>query len=89
MDLWGGTATAPRILRAGRMVTVVASCFVLPLTPEVTGIDTSGLYYQLSQGTLRMGPARGVSNVLTGSEAKGGVGNGTLLLNKYVAAEMP
>ncbi len=37
---------------------------LLPLTPEVHGVTTSGLLYPLKNATLRYEHARGVSNVL-------------------------
>jgi thiamine pyrophosphokinase len=52
---------------------------LLPLTEEVRGIYTKGLEYPLENGTLYRGPARGVSNVLTGPQARVHVGQGLLL----------
>jgi len=52
---------------------------LLPLTEEVTGIYTQGLEYPLENGTLYLGPARGVSNVLTTPQARVRVGQGLLL----------
>lgn len=52
---------------------------LLPMTDEVQDIVTSGLYYPLQHETLRLGPARGVSNVLVGHEAKIKVESGLLL----------
>jgi len=52
---------------------------LLPLTGDVTGIHTRGLEYPLSDGTLRFGAARGVSNVLTEPRAIVRVGDGLLL----------
>jgi thiamine pyrophosphokinase len=52
---------------------------LLPLTEEVTGICTEGLEYPLENGTLYLGPARGVSNVLTAPQARVRVGHGLLL----------
>ncbi len=59
---------------------------LIPLSPEVTGIDTSGLYYPLAQGTLLLGPARGVSNVLTQPVARVRVGQGKLLVIRHSQA---
>lgn len=42
---------------------------LLPMTDEVHGITTEGLYYPLRHESLRLGPARGVSNVLVDREA--------------------
>ncbi|MFQ5813771.1 MAG: thiamine diphosphokinase [Anaerolineae bacterium] len=52
---------------------------LLPLTEEVTGIYTEGLEYPLENGTLYLGPARGVSNTLTAPRARVQVGQGLLL----------
>lgn len=52
---------------------------LLPLTAEVTGIYTEGLEYPLENGTLYLGPARGVSNVLTTPRARVQVDQGLLL----------
>jgi len=43
---------------------------LLPIGSEAQGITTYGLEYPLHGETLRVGPARGISNVLTGSEAQ-------------------
>ena len=52
---------------------------LLPMTDEVTGILTDGLYYPLRNEVLRLGPARGVSNVLTGTRALVQIRSGILL----------
>lgn len=52
---------------------------LLPMTDEVHGIVTEGLYYPLRHETLRLGPARGVSNVLVTEEASVRVESGLLL----------
>ena len=52
---------------------------LLPLTEQVTGIYAEGLEYSLENGTLYLGPARGVSNTLTAPQARVRVGQGLLL----------
>lgn len=52
---------------------------LLPMTEEVTGIITEGLYYPLRNETLRLGPARGVSNVFLGADARITINTGILL----------
>lgn len=52
---------------------------LLPLTEQVTGIYTAGLEYPLGNGTLYLGPTRGVSNTLTAPQARIIVGQGLLL----------
>ena len=52
---------------------------LLPLTEEVTGIYTEGLEYALENATLYLGPSRGISNVLTSSQARVRIDRGLLL----------
>jgi len=52
---------------------------LLPLTEQVTGIYTEGLEYPLKNGTLYLGPTRGVSNTLTAPQARVRIGQGLLL----------
>lgn len=52
---------------------------LLPMTDEVAGIVTDGLYYPLRDESLSLGPARGVSNVLVGKQASISVRSGILL----------
>jgi thiamine pyrophosphokinase len=52
---------------------------LLPLGGDVHGITTRGLEYALSDETLRFGPARGISNVITHAPASVSVTHGTLL----------
>ncbi|MCL2604588.1 MAG: thiamine diphosphokinase [Defluviitaleaceae bacterium] len=52
---------------------------LIPLTSDVTGITTKGLYYPLQNGTLRAGETRGVSNQFTNETAEISVKNGLLL----------
>ena len=53
---------------------------LLPLTPTVNGITTTGLAYPLCDATLYMDHSRGVSNVLTDSEAHVTITDGLLLV---------
>jgi thiamine pyrophosphokinase len=53
---------------------------LLPLTADAVGVCTEGLEYPLRDSTLKFGAARGVSNVLVGSQARVRVGEGLLLL---------
>lgn len=52
---------------------------LIPLTPEVRGIETEGLEYPLRHESLFMGPGRGISNVLLGSVARVSTVDGILL----------
>lgn len=53
---------------------------LLPLSPVVEGIVTSGLEYPLRGEPLYMGPSRGVSNVMLGPEATVTIASGWLLV---------
>jgi thiamine pyrophosphokinase len=53
---------------------------LLPLGPGVVGVTTSGLAYPLRDEPLPEGPARGLSNVRTGTEASVAVRAGLLLV---------
>jgi thiamine pyrophosphokinase len=52
---------------------------LLPMTEQVTGIVTDGLFYPLRDEALRLGPARGVSNVMSGASARVMIRSGILL----------
>ncbi|MEL6273454.1 MAG: thiamine diphosphokinase, partial [Chloroflexota bacterium] len=53
---------------------------LIPLSGDVENIRTENLYYPLSGETLRFGPARGMSNVLTTSTATVSFDAGLLLI---------
>lgn len=52
---------------------------LLPLSGAVHGIRTQNLYYPLNDEMLPFGPARGISNVMTGAQARVWVREGHLL----------
>ena len=56
---------------------------LLPLTPEVEDVRTEGLLYPLAGETLVQSSTRGVSNAMTGPEARVTHGEGVLLLIHY------
>ncbi len=56
---------------------------LLPLTISVESVRTEGLLYPLVDETLFQFATRGISNVMTGAEAKVTHGNGVLLLIHY------
>lgn len=63
---------------------------LLPLSPVVEGIVTSGLEYPLRGEPLYMGPSRGVSNVMLGPEASITIESGWLLVvHRQSAGENP
>jgi thiamine pyrophosphokinase len=53
---------------------------LLPISAHAEGIRTEGLEYPLHDGTLRLGAARGVSNLLVAPRARISVKHGLLLL---------
>jgi thiamine pyrophosphokinase len=56
---------------------------LLPLTPEVKDVRTEGLLYPLAGESLFQSATRGVSNAMTGVEARVTHGDGVLLLIHY------
>ena len=72
-----------RLELAGRPGDTVS---LLPLSPEVTGVVTTGLLYPLASATLRWGETRGVSNEMTGTEASVVAGAGVLLVTRLDGA---
>jgi len=52
---------------------------LIPLTPEVTGVETRGLEYPLRGESLFMGPGRGISNTMSGRSASVSIISGILL----------
>ena len=56
---------------------------LLPLTPEVKDVRTQGLLYPLVGESLFQSATRGVSNAMTGAEARVTHGDGILLLIHY------
>ena len=72
-----------RLELAGRPGDTVS---LLPLSPEVTGVATTGLAYPLASATLRWGETLGVSNEMTGTEASVVAGAGILLVTRLEGA---
>ncbi len=62
---------------AGRPGDVVS---LIPLTPAVRGVTTTGLRYRLRRSVLRRGSTRGISNELTRATASVRVTSGDLLV---------
>ena len=56
---------------------------LLPLTREVEDVRTEGLLYPLVGEPLSQSATRGVSNAMTGAEARVTHGEGVLLLIHY------
>ena len=53
---------------------------LFPLAPLADGVTTQGLEYALADEALSQGPARGLSNVMTGTEATISLRSGRLLV---------
>ena len=79
--LWHGQQTAWLIRPPGDGITGVPedTLSLIPLGGDALNVRTTGLVYPLHDETLIFGPARGVSNVLTGPEATVYLEEGTLL----------
>lgn len=60
--------------RAGDLVTL------LPVGGDAEGVATEGLRYALRTETLRFGPSRGMSNLVTAAPASVSIAKGTLLI---------
>ena len=53
---------------------------IIPLSDELSGVTTSGLYYKLSNETLKKYTSRGVSNEMTDNEAVIDITNGDAVI---------
>jgi thiamine pyrophosphokinase len=62
---------------------------LLPLSDSVEGVTTRDLLYPLVNATLRQGPARGLSNELTGPSATVTTTRGRLAVIHTIRAEEP
>ena len=75
----GGAATAGRAeaILVGAPGDLVS---LFPFEADAVGVTTDGLAYPLRDEPLRAGPARGLSNVRTGTEARVSLRSGCLLI---------
>lgn len=73
-----------RVLRDGQSLAVRreegAYLSLVPLTPAVTGVAASGVYWPLEGATLRWGESLGISNRVVEPAARVSVGSGCLLV---------
>jgi thiamine pyrophosphokinase len=74
---WEVFAVHRGALIAGKAGQIVS---LLPMSEHVEGIVTTNLYYPLDDEPLHLGPARGVSNVMTGTTAHVKIRSGVLLV---------
>jgi thiamine pyrophosphokinase len=75
------------LLRAGEVYTwspePTETVSLLPLSGNVTGVQTSGLRWRLNAETLDLGETRGVSNEPVAAEASVSIARGRLLLTRH------
>lgn len=81
VELWHGEQTAWLIRPPGGDVNGGPgdTISLIPLGGDAHGVSTHGLAYPLRDETLAFGPARGVSNVFEGRDARVDLGGGLLL----------
>ena len=74
------------LIRGGQMLEIYGEpgdiVSLLPVGQDATGITTAGLEYELLNGTLLFGLARGVSNVMTQDKARVVLKEGMLLVTR-------
>jgi thiamine pyrophosphokinase len=80
--MWEGSQTAWVMRPVGGVIRGQAGDTVslIPLGGDADGVITHNLQYSLNGETLRFGPARGVSNVMTAAESQVDLARGTLLI---------
>ena len=76
-DGWEAFSVRDSVQLAGRAGEVVS---LIPLTPEVGGVTTAGLFWALNDATLRFGSSLSISNEMTGTTAQVSVSQGLLLV---------
>ena len=74
---WQGYCIRDGVSLAGQPGDIVS---LIPLTPEVTGVTTSGLVWQLQDATLHFGSTLSVSNSMAASRAQVSLTAGILLV---------
>lgn len=82
VELWYGNQTASLIRPPGGSINGAMGDGVslIPLGGEARAITTQDLQYALKDETLDLGPARGVSNVISGPNPRVELGSGLLLV---------
>jgi thiamine pyrophosphokinase len=82
VELWHGAQTASLIRPPGGPIEGDAGdgISLIPLGGDLRGITTHDLQYPLKDENLGLGPARGVSNVISGSDPRVELGDGSLLI---------
>jgi len=82
VELWHGNQTASLMRPPGGSIEGDADdgISLIPLGGDVRDITTQDLQYPLKNEDLGLGPARGVSNVISGSDPRVEIGSGNLLI---------
>ena len=82
VQLWQGPDTAFAVFPPGGEIhgSIGDTVSLIPLGGDAAGIVTSGLAFPLRGESLPLGPARGISNVLTASPASVELSEGALLI---------
>jgi len=82
VELWHGKQTASLMRPPGGSIEGLAGdgISLIPLGNDVRDVTTQDLQYPLKDETLSLGPARGVSNVVSGPEPQVEFGTGSLLI---------
>lgn len=77
-------ASEARVIDHGQTLTLTGApgdfVSLFPLAPRAEGVTTAGLKYALTDEGMTQGPARGLSNVMTGDSATVSVRTGRLLI---------
>jgi thiamine pyrophosphokinase len=82
VELWHGNQTASLIRPPGGPIDgdVQDDISLIPISGEARAITTQDLQYALNGEVLDLGPARGVSNVISGPNPRVELGSGLLLI---------
>jgi thiamine pyrophosphokinase len=82
VELWHGNQTASLIRPPGGPIEgdTGDGISLIPLGSDLRGITTQDLQYPLKDENLSLGPARGISNVISGSEPQVELEAGSLLI---------
>jgi len=72
-----------QVIRGGQQIHIKGQkgdiVSLIPLSQDAEGISLEGLEYPLCNETLKLGSTRGISNVMTGTDASAGLQKGLIL----------
>lgn len=74
---WEAFCIRSTVQFSGRQGDIVS---LLPLTPQVVGVTTAGLFWPLDDATLQFGSTLGISNEMTNESARVSIREGVLLV---------